>query len=47
MLAQYNQQSMQVASRCMWDVSTDSFACVSYNNKSIVAVASCYGVYFE
>uniref|UniRef100_A0A3P8VKQ6 Dynein light chain Tctex-type family member 5 n=1 Tax=Cynoglossus semilaevis TaxID=244447 RepID=A0A3P8VKQ6_CYNSE len=40
-------QSMQMSSRCLWDATTDSFACYSFTNSSLFGVATVYGVYFE
>ena len=46
-LGQNKNQAVQVGSRCLLDQSADSFACSSYRNKTIFAVAVCYGVYFD
>ncbi|XP_046374042.2 dynein light chain Tctex-type 5-B-like [Haliotis rufescens] len=46
-VGQNDSQAVQVASRCIWDPSFDSYACVSYKNTSLFVVASCYGIYFE
>ncbi|KAL8611478.1 hypothetical protein ACOMHN_014533 [Nucella lapillus] len=46
-LGQQCGQGLEVASRCVWDQSCDSHASVSYHNKSVFAVAQCYGVYLE
>ncbi|XP_046553363.1 dynein light chain Tctex-type 5-B-like [Haliotis rubra] len=46
-IGQNDSQAVQVASRCIWDPSLDSYACVSYKNTSLFVVASCYGIYFE
>ena len=40
-------QSMEIASRCLWDADTDNFASVCYENESIFAVANIFAVYFE
>ncbi|KAI0238997.1 Tctex1 domain-containing protein 1 [Lamellibrachia satsuma] len=40
-------QSMQFNSRCLWDVSTDSFASATYKNTSLYAVVTVHAVYFE
>ncbi|XP_041354348.1 dynein light chain Tctex-type protein 2B-like [Gigantopelta aegis] len=40
-------QGVQVASRCVWNADTDTYATVSYENSSLFAVASCYAVYYE
>ena len=46
-LGQQTQQGVQVASRSLWDPAVDSHASITYDNKSVFAVAQCYGVYFE
>ncbi|XP_069126193.1 dynein light chain Tctex-type 5-A-like [Argopecten irradians] len=46
-IGQSKDQSMQMASRCVWDASTDNFSSYTYTNDSIIAVAAVYGVYFE
>ena len=40
-------QGMQTASRCAWDENRDSFTSVTYENKSLFAVATVYGLYAE
>ncbi|XP_071492067.1 dynein light chain Tctex-type protein 2B-like [Diadema antillarum] len=40
-------QSVQVASRFVWDDKLDNYASISYQNSSIFAVALVYGVYYE
>ncbi len=39
--------SMQFASRSCWNPSTDAYACAAYQNGSLMAVATVYGLYFE
>ena len=39
--------SMNVGSRCLWNLSTDSYATTRFTNGSIYAVAMVYGLYFE
>nr|KAG5686272.1 hypothetical protein BaRGS_028875 [Batillaria attramentaria] len=46
-IGQQTHQGMEVASRCVWDHNLDTYASVSYNNKSVFAVAQCYGIYYE
>lgn len=46
-VAQDTQQSIQVASRCMWDQRTDNHASVTYRNNHMFATATCFGIYFE
>ena len=40
-------QGTQVASRCLWDPNTDSFATCTYRNESLIAVANVYAVYLD
>ena len=40
-------QEIRVASRTMWDQEHDNYACVTYENASLFAVAVAFGVYFE
>ncbi|NWW44315.1 TC1D4 protein, partial [Pedionomus torquatus] len=47
LLGQQGQQSLLVASRALWDPESDSFACVTFSNASLFAVATVHGVYFE
>lgn len=46
-VAQDTQQSIQVASRCVWDQRTDNHASVTYRNNHMFATATCFGIYFE
>ncbi|XP_060063655.1 dynein light chain Tctex-type 5-B-like [Ylistrum balloti] len=40
-------QGVEVASRCVWNPSTDNFATYTYRNATTIATAHVYGVYFE
>ena len=40
-------QGMTTASRCLWNTESDDYVSVTYENTSLYAVASLYGVYFE
>lgn len=40
-------QAVQIGSRCIWDEKNDNFACVTFKNKTVFAVAACYGIYLE
>ena len=40
-------QSVQMASRCLWDHNNDSFAAATYRNQSLYAIATVYGLYME
>ena len=46
-IGQVHDQGMEAASRCIWDPSTDNYACISYRNQTILAVALIHAVYFE
>ncbi len=47
LVGSHNGQSMELASRCLWNQDTDSYASATYQNTSLFAIASVYGVYFE
>ena len=40
-------QGLRMASRCCWDPNWDTFATGSFKNKTLYAVASVWGVYYE
>ncbi|GAQ87714.1 hypothetical protein KFL_003720050 [Klebsormidium nitens] len=40
-------QGIRLASRCMWDTSTDNCASESFETEAIFCVAQVYGLYFE
>lgn len=46
-ISQSSEQGMEVASRCLWDPSADSHACVTYQNNTLVAVGLVHGIFFE
>ncbi|XP_062604913.1 dynein light chain Tctex-type 5-like, partial [Saccostrea cucullata] len=46
-ISQKDSQSMQTASRCLWDTTTDTFSQVTYSNTSLCAVVTVHCVYFE
>ncbi|KAK6187953.1 hypothetical protein SNE40_005869 [Patella caerulea] len=46
-IGQHSDQGMAVASRCVWDENLDNYACVNYQNKSIFAIAVCFGLYLD
>ena len=46
-LGQDTDQSVQMASRCLWNSATDNFAAATFRNSSIYAVAVVYGVYLD
>lgn len=47
MVGQRLGQGLQIASRCAWDEVKDSYTSVTYENKSLYAVATVYGAYAE
>jgi len=46
-IGQSNGQGLQMASRAVWDTSTDTFTSVSYKNDSLFAIATIHGVYLD
>ena len=46
-LGQSQSQGFHETSQCLWDTSTDNWACASYKNDSIFAVATVHAVYYE
>ena len=40
-------QGLHVASRCIWDSEKDNYATASYENSSLLAVGTVYGVYMD
>lgn len=47
LIGQDTDQSVQMASRCLWNHSTDNFAAATYRNNSLYAIAIVYGVYMD
>lgn len=47
MLGEKKGQHVEVASRCLWNDNFDSYASATYQNNSLFAVGTVYGVYFE
>lgn len=47
LVGQDSEQSVQFGSRCLWDKTTDNFACARYTNDNLFAVAACFGIYYE
>ena len=46
-LGQKDGQSCEMATKCLWDEARDNYACASYENQNLYAVALVHGVYFE
>ena len=40
-------QDVYIASRCLWDVSTDNFATYTYKNDDLICTCMIYGLYLE
>ncbi|XP_030630312.1 dynein light chain Tctex-type 5 [Chanos chanos] len=46
-IGQLNNQNIHVGSRCLWDMTTDTFSSYTFKNSSLFAVANVFAVYFE
>ncbi|KAF7705992.1 dynein light chain Tctex-type 5 [Silurus meridionalis] len=46
-IGQLAEQNLRMASRCLWDATTDTFSSYSFKNSSLFAVANVYALYFE
>ena len=46
-IGELKDQGFRLGSRCCWDPKWDNFATGSYKNKSLFAVGSVWGVYYE
>ncbi|CAM9277509.1 unnamed protein product, partial [Choristocarpus tenellus] len=46
-IGQMKNQGVRVASRCLWDTSTDNHASVHYKTQSLWCSAMVFGVYTE
>ena len=46
-IGSFQEQSMRITSRCLWDTDTDTFVSVTFQNKSLYANAMVYGLYWE
>ena len=46
-IGQKCEQGIRCASRCLWDNATDNSASASYQNSTLFAIATVYGLYFE
>lgn len=46
-IGQCNEQAVEMASRCIWNDSTDTFTSVSYKNETMFSVVTIHGVYFD
>ena len=40
-------QALRLASRCLWDTTTDNFASDFYENASVYCVGMVFGLYYE
>ncbi|XP_046839667.1 dynein light chain Tctex-type 5-B-like [Xenia sp. Carnegie-2017] len=46
-IGELRNQGLHVVSRCVWDGEKDNFATAAYENSSILAVGTVYGVYMD
>jgi len=46
-IGQLSGQGLRIGSRCLWDDKYDTFSTHEFRNKSIFAIGSVYGVYFD
>lgn len=46
-IGQRGNQQIKVGSRCLWDDKLDTYTSVEYQNISLFAIATVYGIYFE
>ncbi|KAL8600697.1 hypothetical protein ACOMHN_057287 [Nucella lapillus] len=46
-IGQLGDHSVRINSRCLWDQNSDTYASSEFRNKSLYAVASVFGVYYE
>lgn len=46
-IGQRGNQEIKVGSRCLWDVKLDTYISVEYQNTSLFAIATVFGIYFE
>ena len=46
-IGQLKEQGLRMGSRCCWDPKRDSFATGNYQNKTLFAIGSVWGLYYE
>ena len=46
-IGQLNEQGFRMGSRCCWDAKWDTFATANFTNKTLFAVSTVWGVYYE
>ena len=46
-IGQLGNQEVKVGSRCLWDVKLDTYTSAEYQNTSLFAIATVFGIYFE
>ena len=46
-IGQDTDHSVEVASRCLWNPTTDNFATATFRNDSLYAVAMVFGIYMD
>jgi hypothetical protein len=47
MICEAKNQGIRVASRCLWDTTTDSCASATFKNSSLFAIGIVFGCFFE
>ncbi|XP_054752734.2 dynein light chain Tctex-type 4-like [Lytechinus pictus] len=47
MLSSAGGQSFEIASRCLWNADTDNYTTAVYQNPTLFAIVSVYGLYYE
>ena len=47
LIGENKDQDVKIGSRCLWNKNTDTYACGSYSNKTLFAVATCFAIYFD
>ena len=46
-IGQLNEQGLRMGSRCCWDAKWDTFATANFTNKTLFAIGTVWGVYYE
>ena len=46
-IGEKKRQAVRCTSRCLWDKTTDNYTTVNYQNESLWAVATVFGLYTE
>mmetsp|Transcript_67352 Transcript_67352/g.161486 ORF Transcript_67352/g.161486 Transcript_67352/m.161486 type:complete len:131 (+) Transcript_67352:104-496(+) len=46
-IGEHGSQGIRVASKCLWDVTSDNWASYTFQNQSLFAVGMVFGCYYE